>query len=165
MFEEKKNSIHIGISPGLHVGTSYNTVQCNARCITYSLKSAVIVAECISDHNETNKRNSCLNLILFTNGFLDLCSHGVKGGTKCPPPSISPKLKMIYQWNFPHRSMYPLYPLFACFPVWLVSSQVTVTLFLWPPPANYVNSACNRTCLRKIICNCLHWCNLCSLSQ
>ena len=32
-------------------------------CIVYSLKDAGIVTECISDHNNTNKRNNCLSLI------------------------------------------------------------------------------------------------------
>ena len=31
--------------------------------IIYSLKSVCIVTESISDHNDTNKRNNCLNLI------------------------------------------------------------------------------------------------------
>ena len=31
--------------------------------IVCSLKSVGIVIECISDHNDTNKRNNCLNLI------------------------------------------------------------------------------------------------------
>ena len=136
--------------------------------IVYSLKSVVIVTECISDRNDTNKRNSCLNLILFNEVFLGLYGHGgggMRGGTQCSPHSKSPKLKMSYQWNCPHRSMYPLSPLFSCFPVWLVSSEATMTLFLWQPPVNYVNSIYNRTCLTKTICKCLHWCNLCICSQ
>ena len=31
--------------------------------IVCSLKSVGIVIECISDHNDTKKRNNCLNLI------------------------------------------------------------------------------------------------------
>ena len=36
-------------------------------CTVYSLKSVGIVTECISDHNDTNKRNNCLNLICALN--------------------------------------------------------------------------------------------------
>ena len=46
---------------------------------------------------------------------------------------------MIYQWNFPHKSMYPLSPLFVRFRVWFVSCDLTMTSFLWLPPAYYVN--------------------------
>ena len=49
------------------------------RFIVYSLKSVAIVTECISDRNDTNKRNSCLNLILFDEGFLGLYGHGGGG--------------------------------------------------------------------------------------
>ena len=49
------------------------------------------------------------------------------------------KLKMIYQWNFLHRSMYPLFSLCASFHVWFVSLDMTMVSFLWPSPANYVN--------------------------
>ena len=31
--------------------------------IVYSLKSVVIMSECTSDHNDTNKRHNCQNLI------------------------------------------------------------------------------------------------------
>ena len=37
----------------------------------YSLKSVVIVTECISDHNDTSKRNNCLNLICALNVYLN----------------------------------------------------------------------------------------------
>ena len=30
-------------------------------CKVYSLKSVGIVTECIGDHNDTNKRNNCLD--------------------------------------------------------------------------------------------------------
>ena len=35
--------------------------------IVYSLNGAIIVTECISDHNDTNTRNKCLNLICVLN--------------------------------------------------------------------------------------------------
>ena len=38
-------------------------------CIVYSLKIVVVVAECISDHNDTNKRNNCFNLICALNVY------------------------------------------------------------------------------------------------
>ena len=60
---------------------------------------------------------------------------------KLPPSSILKifKLKMIYQWNFPYRSKYPLSPLLASFCVWLVSHDMTITSFLGPILTNYVN--------------------------
>ena len=88
-------------------------------------------------------------LTIFTMGFFGLCSHA--------PPSKSPKLKIIYQWNFPHRSMYPLFLLFVCFRVWFVSRDVTITSFIWPLLVNHVNWTYNSTSLPKIIWNCLHW--------
>ena len=69
-------------------------------------------------------------LTLFNIGFFGLCSHC--GGHKVLPLKIS-KTKMIYQWDFPHRSEYPLSPLFACFRIWFVSHDVTMTSFLWLP--------------------------------
>ena len=36
-------------------------------CIVYSLKGVGIVTECISDHNNTNKRNNCPSLICVLN--------------------------------------------------------------------------------------------------
>ena len=41
------------------------------RCIVYSLKSVVIVAECIRYHKDTNKRNECLNLICALSVYLN----------------------------------------------------------------------------------------------
>ena len=38
--------------------------------IAYSLKSVIIVTECISDRNETNKHNNCQNLICALNVHL-----------------------------------------------------------------------------------------------
>ena len=38
--------------------------------IAYSLKSVIIVSECISDRNETNKHNNCQNLICALNVHL-----------------------------------------------------------------------------------------------
>ena len=52
---------------------------------------------------------------------------------------ISIQLETFCQWNFPHRSTYPLSPLFACFHFWFVSCDVTMTSFLWSPSAHYVN--------------------------
>ena len=78
--KKKKKNQYIGISVRYLLKLSiikYNSIH---RFIVYSLKSVVIVTECISDRNETNKRNSCLNLILFTNDFLGLCSHRRGGG-------------------------------------------------------------------------------------
>ena len=40
-------------------------------CIVYSFKSVAIVTECINDHNDTNKRNNCLNLISALNVYLN----------------------------------------------------------------------------------------------
>ena len=40
---------------------------CHIFFIVYSLKSIVIVTECIGDHNYTNKRNNCLNWIYVLN--------------------------------------------------------------------------------------------------
>ena len=78
--KKKKKNQYIGISVRYLLELSiikYNSIH---KFIVYSLKSVVIVTECISDRNESNKRNSCLNLILFTNDFLGLCSHGRGGG-------------------------------------------------------------------------------------
>ena len=86
------------------------------------------------------------------------------GGSHKAPPSKSPKLKMIYQWNFPHRTMYTLPPLFACLRFWFVICDVTMPWFLWRLPANYAIYRYNSTWLPKIIWNFLHWCNLCILS-
>ena len=58
-------------------------------------------------------------------GFLACVAMG-KGGTQ-NAPSKSPKLKMIYQLNFPHRSMYPLPPFFVCFSVWFMSRDESIT--------------------------------------
>ena len=38
--------------------------------IVYSLKSIVIVTECIGDHSYTNKRNNCLNWICVLNFYV-----------------------------------------------------------------------------------------------
>ena len=40
------------------------------------------------------------------------------------------KTKNDLSINFPHRSMYPLSPFFACFPAWFVSRDVTMASFL-----------------------------------
>ena len=42
-------------------------------------------------------------------------------------PSL--KIPIIYQWNFPHKSMDYLSPLLACFRVWFVSRDVTLKNF------------------------------------
>ena len=77
--------------------------------------------------------------------------------------------KIVYQWDFPQRSMYFLSPLLFCFRVGLVSRDMTMESFLWPLHANYLNQIYNintySTCLPKIIWDCLHWCNLCISSQ
>ena len=39
--------------------------------IVYSLKSVVIMSECTSDHNDTNKRHNCQNLICALNVYLN----------------------------------------------------------------------------------------------
>ena len=39
--------------------------------IVCSLKSVVIVTTCISDHNDTNKRNNCLNSFCALNIYLN----------------------------------------------------------------------------------------------
>ena len=41
--------------------------------------------------------------------------------------SKSLKPKLIYQWNFPHRIMYLLSPMFAWLYVWFVLQDVTLT--------------------------------------
>ena len=141
------------------------------RFIVYSLKSVVIVTECISDRNDTNKRNSCLNLILFNEVFLGRYGHGdggLRGGHKMLSTLKISKTKNDLSMKLSpqkHVSFISIVFLFSSFPVWLVSSEATMTLFLWQPPVNYVNSIYNRTCLTKTICNCLHWCNLCIRSQ
>ena len=66
---------------------------------------------------------------------------------------IKKKLKMIYQWNVPHRRMFPLSTLFVCFCIWFVSRVVTTMLFLWPLPANYVNYIYNTTVYQKTVGN------------
>ena len=38
----------------------------------HSLFTVVVVTECISDHNDTNKHNNCLNLICALNVYLTL---------------------------------------------------------------------------------------------
>ena len=68
-------------------------------------------------------RYPTIAITLFTMGFFDLCSHG--GGGYKEPPSKSPKLKMIYQWNFPHRNMYP-FPPFNC------SLHVSLHIIVYP---------------------------------
>ena len=39
--------------------------------IVYWLKSVVIISECTSDHNDTNKRHNCQNLIYALNVYLN----------------------------------------------------------------------------------------------
>ena len=39
--------------------------------IVYSLKSVIIMTECLSYHTDTNKRNNCLNLICTLNVYLN----------------------------------------------------------------------------------------------
>ena len=39
--------------------------------IVNSRKSAVIVTECINEHNDTNKRNNCLSLVCTLNFHLN----------------------------------------------------------------------------------------------
>ena len=43
--------------------------------LAYLLKSVGIVTECISNHNDTNKRNNCLNLICTLNDWLITLSY------------------------------------------------------------------------------------------
>ena len=52
-------------------------LKCIILTIAYSLKSVGIVTECISDHNDTNKRNNCLNLIFMLNDFFITRSHSL----------------------------------------------------------------------------------------
>ena len=83
--------------------------------------------------------------------------------TNCSP-SKSPKLIIIYQWNF-FTELCILWLhclLFSCLDcvTWCAMAP-----FLWTLSANYVNYTYNSTCLAKIIWNCLHWCNLYILSQ
>ena len=45
-------------------------LKCIILTIAYSLKIVGIVTECISNHNDTNKHNNCLNLICMLNNWL-----------------------------------------------------------------------------------------------
>ena len=45
-------------------------LKCIILTIAYSLKSVGIVIGCISNHNNTNKHNNCLNLMWKLNGWV-----------------------------------------------------------------------------------------------
>ena len=45
-------------------------LKCIILTIAYSLKSVGIVIGCISNHNNTNKHNNCLNLMRKLNGWV-----------------------------------------------------------------------------------------------
>ena len=73
----------------------------------HSLFTVVVVTECISDHNDTNKHNNCLNLICALNVYLTLIrvdflgvrfavsGGGGGGGVKLPPPCLKLVIIML----------------------------------------------------------------------
>ena len=69
-------------------------------------------------HNIAYFLNKTVHFLHNTAHFLNVTAHflGMGVGYKVPP-SKSPKQKMTYQWNFSHKSMYLLFPLFVCFRV------------------------------------------------
>ena len=91
-------------------------------------------------HNSAYFLNKTVHFLHNTAHFLNVTAHllGMGVGYKVPP-SKSPKQKMTYQWNFSHKSMYLLFPLFVCFRVLFVSCDMAMMSFLWSAPANYVN--------------------------
>ena len=91
-------------------------------------------------HNIAYFLNITVLFLHITAHFLNVTAHllGMGVGYKVPP-SKSPKQKMTYQWNFSHKSMYLLFPLFVCFRVLFVSCDMAMMSFLWSAPANYVN--------------------------
>ena len=52
-----------------------NWLKCIVLTIAYWQKSVGIVTECISDHNDTSKRNNSLNLIFMLNDLLITLSN------------------------------------------------------------------------------------------
>ena len=91
------------------------------------------------------------NLTLFTMSFLGLCY----------PENLQNWNWSINESFLTEASIFCLH----CLLVFVFGLCPVKWSFFWPFPANYVNWTYNSTCLPKIIWNCLHWCNLCILSQ
>ena len=72
----------------------------------------------------------CVTIVLIHNTIRDfLASVAIGEGHKAAPIKIS-KTKKDLPVNIPHRSMYPLPPLFACSLFLFLSHDVTMTSFL-----------------------------------